>query len=160
MDFLSLLRGSTPFRMGAMRRRVRGFTLIEVLVTILIGAILTSIAVKGFGLTSSEMSVRQARNVFTGMVARARAMAIERGTLTRFYVDPAGDSISLAILRQSPLGWEQEEAVYFGGDMGIDIQKLAGSGAAADDDGPMHLHLYFLTIFHMVNSRSPFPTVS
>jgi len=110
-----------------MRRRTRGFTLIEVLVTILIGAILTSIAVKGFGLTSSEMSVRQAKNVFTGMVARARAMAIERGTLTRFYVDASGDSISLAIyLGVSPY-WEQEEAVYFGGDMGIDIQSSSGN---------------------------------
>lgn len=98
-----------------MNRRTRGFTLIEVLITILIGAILTSIAVKGFGLTSSEMSVRQARNVFQGLVARVRAQAIESGTWTWLYVDSPGDSVSIW-----SSGWD--ETVHFGGDMGIDIQ--------------------------------------
>ena len=110
-----------------MKRRTRGFTLIEVLITILIGAILTSIAVKGFGLTSSEMSVRQAKNVFTGMVARARAMAIERGTLTMFYVDTNADSISISYyLGESPW-WDLEETVHFGDEMGIDIQSAYGT---------------------------------
>jgi prepilin-type N-terminal cleavage/methylation domain-containing protein len=108
-----------------MYRRANGFTLMEVIVAILIGVVLTSIAVKGFGLTSSEMSVKQAKNVFTGLVARARAMAIERGTLSLLWVDVQADSVNLSVWTGSD--WDHEETVHFGGDMGIDIQSSSGT---------------------------------
>ena len=96
-----------------MNRRARGFTLIEVLITILIGVVLTSLAVKGFGQTQSVLAVRQARNVFNGMVARARAQAIESGMRTVLVADAQSDSVTIVGV----------ETVNFGGDMGIDIQS-------------------------------------
>ena len=118
MDFLSLCIQTSLLRTGAMKRRANGFTLIEVLITILIGVVLTGLAVKGFGLTSSQLSVRQAKNVFNGMAARARARSIETGTRTVLVVWESGDSVSIW---NSAQGFE--ETVHFGGDMGIDIQS-------------------------------------
>lgn len=96
--------------------RARGFTLIEVLITILVGAILTSIAVKGFGLTSSELAVRQAKNVFTGLVARARAQAVQDGTTALLIVDTRGDSVTVR-------STGDPETQFFGGEMEIDLQS-------------------------------------
>lgn len=73
--------------------RRHGFTLIEMVITIMVGGILLSIAVAGFGAVQSRTSVRQARNVFAGVHARARAHAIEFGTTTLLEVDVGGDSV-------------------------------------------------------------------
>lgn len=66
--------------------------MVEVIVVVALGAILISMALRGFGDTTSRMTVRNARQSFAALQARARAYAIERGELTRFRVDPAGDS--------------------------------------------------------------------
>ena len=100
-----------------MNRRSRGFTLIEVIIVIVIGAILTSMAVMGFGSTSDSLAARQARNVFNGMVARARAQAIESGRTTVLIASIPGDSVM--ILGQ---GGEIVENVRFGSEMKVDIQ--------------------------------------
>jgi len=100
-----------------MKRRTRGFTLIEVLITIFIGMVLTGIAVKGFGNTSSQLSVRQARNVFNGMAARVRAQAIESGQRTLLIANTQGDSVMI---------WANGgivETVRFSEAMGVDLQS-------------------------------------
>lgn len=99
-----------------MDRRTRGFTLIEVLMVIVIGTILTSMALKGFGMVSSQTSARQARNVFVGMVARTRAQAIETGQTTILFADARGDSVLILA------GGHIVENVRFGAEMGVDIQ--------------------------------------
>lgn len=71
----------------------RGFTLVEVVVTLLVGVLLTSMAIRGFGNTTSKMAVSQARNAFTSLHARARAVAIERGVDAELKIDEAGDSV-------------------------------------------------------------------
>jgi len=99
-----------------MRRRTRGFTIIEVLVTLVIGSILMSMAVKAFGATSSSAATRQARNVFNGMVARTRAHAIESGWTTMLVANVPGDSVWIFS------NGKVVENVRFSEEMGVDIQ--------------------------------------
>ena len=104
------------FRIEAMRRGSRGFTLLEVMVVLLIGSILMSMAVKGFGATSSNLATRQARTVYNGMVARARAQAIESGFLTLVVANIPGDSVWIFANGQVV------ENVRFSEEMGVDIR--------------------------------------
>jgi len=99
-----------------MNRRARGFTLIELLIVIVIGGILAAIVIKEVGPASSRASAHQARNVFVGMAARARAHAIERGQMTHLVVDAQADSVSIVA------GGDVLETVHFRGSMGIDIR--------------------------------------
>jgi len=74
------------------------------------------LAIKGFGLTSSQMSAREARNVFNGMAARARAQAIESGLATALIADADGDSVVIQA------NGSTVETVRFGEELGVDIQ--------------------------------------
>ena len=102
-----------------MNRRKSGFTVIELLVVVVIGAILIQLAIKGIGLTSSQISVREARNVFNGMTARTRAQAIESGLNTLLIADAEGDSVVIVA------NGRVVENVRFAEEMGIDIQTTA-----------------------------------
>jgi prepilin-type N-terminal cleavage/methylation domain-containing protein len=99
-----------------MNHRARGFTLIEVLIVMVVGGILAGIVIKEIGPASSRTSAQQARNVFVGMAARARAHAIERGQMTQLVVDAQADSVSIVA------GDDVLETVHFRAAMGIDIQ--------------------------------------
>ena len=102
-----------------MNRRKRGFTLIEVLIVLVISTILMSMAVKTFGATSSSLAARQARNVFNGMVARARAQAIESGWTTVLVASIPGDSAWVFA------NGKVVENIRFGEEMGVDIRATA-----------------------------------
>ena len=78
-----------------MRRSVGGFTVVELVVTLLIGSILTSIALASFGNARGRFAVRGARTTFATVHARARAQAIELGGIVRLWVDVSGDSVVL-----------------------------------------------------------------
>lgn len=95
--------------------RRHGFTLIEMVITILVGGILLSIAVASFGAVQSRTSVRQARNVFAGVHARARAHAVEFGTTTLLEVDVGGDSVWIS-RNDTTL-----EAIGFRSEFGVDL---------------------------------------
>jgi prepilin-type N-terminal cleavage/methylation domain-containing protein len=77
---------------GADMSRRRGFTLIEVVIALLIGSILTSIALSSFGNARGGYAVRGARTTFASLHARTRAQAIEAGNRVLLFVDVAGDS--------------------------------------------------------------------
>jgi len=102
-----------------MNRRAKGFTLIEVLIVLVISTILMSMAVKAFGATSSDLATRQARNVFNGMAARARAQAIESGFTTMLVANIPGDSVWIFA------NGRVVENVRFSEEMGVDIQASA-----------------------------------
>ena len=71
----------------------RGFTIIELLIVVAVGGILTTFVMVAFGNAQGHFAVRQARNTFASLHARARAQAIEFGTTTSLHVDAAGDSV-------------------------------------------------------------------
>lgn len=119
MEMVSLLPGIVLLGMEAMPNRQSGFTIIELVVVITIGAVLTTFAVKGFGVTSNHAATRQARNVFNGMAARARAQAIETGMTTLLIADARGDSVLIFA------GGRVVENVRFGEEMKVDIQASA-----------------------------------
>ncbi|MDP2957912.1 MAG: type II secretion system protein [Longimicrobiales bacterium] len=100
-------------------RAPRGFTLIEVVIALLIGSILTSIALTGFGNARGRFAVRGARNTFVSLHARARAAAIEGGTTARLTVYPSGDSVTIV------RGGTTLESIRFGEEFDVDVQASA-----------------------------------
>ncbi len=72
-----------------------GFTMIELVIVLLIGGILTSIALAGFNNARGPYAVRGARDSFVALHARARAHAIELGENIALNVSSAGDSASI-----------------------------------------------------------------
>lgn len=67
--------------------------MVEMIVVLAIGSILVSMAIEGFGNSTSRMAVRSARQSFGALKARARAYAVERGQRVDLNIDPAGDSV-------------------------------------------------------------------
>ena len=94
----------------------RGFTIVELVIVILVGIVLTSIASNALSSAKGRMAAREARNTFASLHARNRASAIEFGQTSRLWVDFDGDSIW--VQRGSTL----VEKVYFDGDLGVDIR--------------------------------------
>ena len=93
-----------------------GFTLIEIVIALLIGSILTSIAMTSFGNARGSFAVRGAKNTFVSMVARARAQAIEQGESVWLIMDTAGDSAFV---------WydsRNQETIRFGGELNVDVR--------------------------------------
>lgn len=102
-----------------MRHPRNGFTMIEVVIVLTVGTILTGIAMNAFGGVEGRVAVGQARSTFASLHARARAQAIETGEMTRLFVDTAKDSVW--IVRDG----EQLETVRFAENFGVDIQASA-----------------------------------
>lgn len=93
-----------------------GFTMVEVLIAVMIGAILTTIAIDTFGPAQSRMAAGSARQTFTDLQARARAYAIERGVRTDFRVDFTGDSVWIEA------GGDRVDGLDFGDARDIDLR--------------------------------------
>ncbi len=63
-----------------------GYTLIELLLVIVIGAILLTMTVPSFARVASGQNARNARDAAVWMAARARSRAIERGEIVKFEI--------------------------------------------------------------------------
>lgn len=99
----------------------RGFTLIELVVALVIGAILTSLALSSFGSARGAGAVRGARTTFATLHARARAQAIEAGTRVIMVIDPAGDSVALV------RGTDILETIRFNEELKVTLTTSTGS---------------------------------
>jgi prepilin-type N-terminal cleavage/methylation domain-containing protein len=73
----------------------RGFTVLELIIALVIGSILTSIALTSYHNAQGRFAVRGARDMFASLQARARAQAISSGSTIRVVVDVSGDSVYL-----------------------------------------------------------------
>jgi prepilin-type N-terminal cleavage/methylation domain-containing protein len=102
-----------------MKSRRSGFTMIELLIAVMLGLVLATIAFRGFSGYMGKASARGARNTFAALHARTRANAIEMGTTVQLNVDRDKDSVWVQ------RGTTRVETLRFGGDLGVDIQ---GSG--------------------------------
>jgi prepilin-type N-terminal cleavage/methylation domain-containing protein len=100
-----------------MHRRTHGFTLIELVIALLIGTILTSVAMGTFKSAQGRLSVRSAKATYASLHARARATGIERGTTIAFVVDSDGDSAYI----QTAAG--VQEVIRFDEELNIDLRS-------------------------------------
>lgn len=83
-----------------MRNR-RGFTLMELVIVLTLGGILTAVVVNSFGRMQTRMAPNSAQSQFLTMHAHARALAVERAALARLRVDPATGIVSV-LLQHAP----------------------------------------------------------
>ncbi len=75
-----------------MIRGTGGFSMVETTLVCLIASVLIGAGFRSGGRVLDKMSVDSSRRALLALHARARARAIEHGTVTRLIVDPAGDS--------------------------------------------------------------------
>lgn len=90
--------------------------MIEMVVVVLVGAILTGIAISSFNGVQGRMAARQARLTFASLHARTRAQAIEFGETTSLWVDFDKDSVWIQ------RGAVRIETIRFQRGLGVDIQ--------------------------------------
>ncbi len=66
----------------------RGFTILELVIVLGIGALVAGIAIAGFGGIQARLGVRAAEARFLSMHGQTRALAVERGRAVRLSVNP------------------------------------------------------------------------
>ena len=93
----------------------------ELVVVLLVGSVLTSIAIRSFNGISGRFAVKGARQTFLSMHARARAHAVEYGQNVRLNLDPGGDSVWLS--RRG----EVLEVVDFAKEFNVDVRTSTNS---------------------------------
>lgn len=76
-----------------MQRSSVGFTLIELIIAIVIGSILTTVALSRISDARARLAVRGAQNTYASVHARARVHGIEMGENVELHVASGGDSI-------------------------------------------------------------------
>ncbi|MEQ9401773.1 MAG: type II secretion system protein [Longimicrobiales bacterium] len=100
-----------------MSKARRGFSLIEMVVAMLIGGVLTSMVVNSYSSARGRLAVTGARTTFATLHARARAQAIEQGQNVRLLLSESGDSVTLVTE-----GGTRLETVRFSTEFNVDIR--------------------------------------
>lgn len=107
----------------------KGFTLLELIIVISIGAILTGIVIVGFSRVQGQLGARSAQSNFLSLHSQARAFAVERGQPVRLVVNAANDVVRIETDTEDG-GVELLNSLAFGSEFGVDIQ-LRGGGTQA-----------------------------
>ncbi len=87
----------------------------------MVGSVLTSIAMTSFSGVSGHFATAGARQTFVAMNARARAQAVEYGQTVRLNLDPDDDSVWLS------RGSEVLEVLNFAEEFDVDIRTSTAS---------------------------------
>ncbi len=95
--------------------------MIELVVVLMVGSILTSIAIANFNGVSGRFAVKGARQTLMSMHARARIQAVEYGRTVKLHVDPVGDSVWLS------RGAVTLDVLDFGREFHVDIETSTGT---------------------------------
>lgn len=103
------------------RKQKQGFSMVEIVIAIVIGAVLTTMMVRSFNTSSWGIAARQAREAFVSLHAKARAHAIERGETVRLNMDEAGDSVWLTA------GADQIDVYRFGEELNVELGASIGT---------------------------------
>ena len=106
-----------------MKRRPPGFTLIELVIVILIGSILTSVALSSFQNVQSRFAVQGAKQMYMTLHQRARSKAVEMGETVILFVHPPGDS---ALIYTPSEGFT--DITRFREQLDVDIRTPTNSG--------------------------------
>jgi prepilin-type N-terminal cleavage/methylation domain-containing protein len=99
-----------------MRRPAAGFTLMELIFVLLIGAVVMSIGVKQFGKIQVRHRVTNARDALLYMGVRAQAEAMKRGDLVRMEIWPDTDMAKIVTPTDSMV-----ERVRFDSQFGVSV---------------------------------------
>ena len=94
------------FKSAALRS---GFSLVELLIVLAIGAILTSFAIPGYNKMTQAKNAQNARDNLVWMAARTRARAIERGQVWQLEIDP---TLERARVRQRGVAVAQDSVTF------------------------------------------------
>lgn len=106
-----------------MKRSPNGFTMIELVIVILIGSILTSVALTSFQGAQNALAVRNAKVMYATAHQRARSRAVEMGETVLFYMDVAGDSTFMWSLS----GGGISDVTRYRSELNVDIRSPTGS---------------------------------
>jgi prepilin-type N-terminal cleavage/methylation domain-containing protein len=79
-----------------MRNR-HGFTLLEMVVTLMFGSVLAAVAYNSLGGVQARIAVRSAQSNFLSMHAHTRALAVERGAPMRLVADAGGQVVRIEV---------------------------------------------------------------
>ena len=94
-----------------------GFTLMELLVVLMLFSVGASIGVSSAGRAMDSGAVRGATRSFHAVHARARALAVDRGTQVRFIADSSADSVWISEGDSIVAAYGLKE------DMGVDMKS-------------------------------------
>jgi prepilin-type N-terminal cleavage/methylation domain-containing protein len=103
-----------------MRRRADGFTLIELIVVILIGSILTGVALSSFSNVQTRFAVQGAKQAYMTLHQRARSKAVESGETVILVNWASGDSVALLVRDGADSVWSDQ--THFRRQFDVDVR--------------------------------------
>ncbi len=106
-----------------MEERRGGFSMIELLIVVMVGAILLGLVMPAFGSVQRRRSVQNARDAFVWLSMRAQSTAVERGLPVTLTLDPSTAS-AVAMTTEG----EAVDSVAFSGEH--DAVVTTSTGAA------------------------------
>jgi len=118
---------SSPSPEPGMLRTRSGFTMVELVIAIVIGSILTTVALSQISGAQTRIAVRGAKTAYASIFARARAHGIEMGENVLLRFDANGDSVWI------DHGGTVLETMRFGEEQDVDL-RATPTGAPATFD--------------------------
>lgn len=103
-----------------MKRSQRGFTLIELIIVILIGSILTGVALSSFRNVQARFAVQGAKQAYMTLHQRARSKAVETGETVLLVHWINADSAALLMREGST--WTWSDHTHFRREFDVDVR--------------------------------------
>lgn len=103
-----------------------GFTLVELLIVMIIAGILLSYAVPSFMRMTASQNAQNARDRMVWMANRARSIALTRGQVELFEIDPARNA-AWVVRRNPTTPADTVEIVYFGTEYSATLNTSTGT---------------------------------